>query len=100
VTWIGVGSKALAPALNRVNLHCTLRSGDFNNFGAVALQNTLVKCYGQDIAIDGDFGGATERALIMAQTWERHVNGKTWLAIVGVYGYDTFQAIRWLPRER
>jgi hypothetical protein len=27
------------------------------------------------------------------------VNGKTWLAIDGVYGYDTFQAIRWPYHE-
>jgi hypothetical protein len=68
---------------------CGLRNGNHDNFGVVALQNMLVKCYGQAIAVDGDFGPATEVALERAQAWEHVVNGKTQVATNGVYHWST-----------
>lgn len=73
---------------NSYHLHCELRRGDFNNFGVVALQNTLIRCYGQAIAADADFGIETERALKNAQT----VHG---LPVTGVYDWPTHATIWW-----
>jgi hypothetical protein len=85
----------LIPARKPNNTYCSLRKGNYNNIAVVALQNALVKCYGQTIAIDADFGPATKRALIKAQAWEQHVNHKTRLAANGVYNHDTLVAMRW-----
>lgn len=71
---------------------CYLRNGDFNNFGVVALQNALIRCYGQAITPDGDFGTLTERALKNVQT----VHG---LKVDGIYGPDTYGAM-WFPYYR
>ncbi|GAB3137907.1 hypothetical protein GCM10027290_04520 [Micromonospora sonneratiae] len=76
------------------DIDCLLASSNYNNWGVVALQNALVRCYGQSIAVDGDFGSGTRTALLNAQNWERVVNGKA-LAVDGVYGPATRGSIMW-----
>lgn len=73
---------------NSNNFQCELRRDDFNNFGVVALQNTLIRCYGQSIAADGDFGSQTEAALKNAQ----RIHG---LPTNGVYNWNTHKTIWW-----
>jgi peptidoglycan hydrolase-like protein with peptidoglycan-binding domain len=73
---------------NAHNFRCELREGDFNNFGVVALQNTLIRCYGQAIAPDSDFGPKTEAALKNAQ----RIHG---LPATGVYNWTTHITIFW-----
>jgi hypothetical protein len=69
-------------------LNCLLRQGDYDNWGVVALQNMLIKCYGQSISRDGDFGPATRTALMRAQTWER-------ITADGVYGWQSHTRLMW-----
>jgi zinc D-Ala-D-Ala carboxypeptidase len=76
-----------APALNG-QFSCILRQGVFNNWGVVALQNALVRCYGANIAIDGDFGPATKAALVAAQRREG-------IPADGVYGPLTNSVLNW-----
>lgn len=87
--------KIFLPARDRLT-HCELRVGH-RNFGVVALQNTLIKCYNQNIALDGIFGSQTRRALINAQTWERALGRN--VSPDGVYGSFTRNALEW-PRYR
>ena len=82
-----------APTYNGT-LSCVLRRGNYNNKGVEALQRNLRICYGQSISIDGDFGPATETALVNAQTWMRVVHGKD-IAVDGVYGPETRRALFW-----
>lgn len=67
---------------------CILQLGNYNNWGVVALQNALVRCYGQNIAIDGDFGSATKTALQNAQRREG-------IPADGVYGPQTNSVLNW-----
>lgn len=53
------------------------------------LQHTLNQCYGQSLALDGDYGPKTTRAVKAAQAT---VPG---LARDGVYGPRTRSAVRW-----
>jgi hypothetical protein len=73
--------------------HCNLRQGDATR-AVKRLQATLDTCYNQGIAIDGQFGPATRRALENAQTWERVVRGRP-VATDGVYGPQTRDAMHW-----
>lgn len=73
---------------------CMLREGEHGLEAVATLQYALHKCYGQDIARDGDFGPATKAALINAQTWERYVLGEK-ITVDGVYGPKTGAAMRW-----
>jgi hypothetical protein len=54
----------------------------------------LVRCYNQNIAIDGDFGAATKRALTNAQTWDNAVDGEN-IAVDGIYGPESRDALEW-----
>jgi peptidoglycan hydrolase-like protein with peptidoglycan-binding domain len=67
---------------------CTMRRGYMNNWGVVVLQRALQRCYGQRIAIDGDFGPATAAALRNAQRLHH-------LAVDSVYGPRTRLAMHW-----
>jgi hypothetical protein len=92
--WVTMGSyQVFAPAYGG-NLWCLLSQGDYNNWGVVALQNMLRECYGQNIALDGDFGPATRQALLNAQRWEVVVYHEN-IAIDGIYGPDTKNAVMW-----
>ncbi|WP_412747558.1 peptidoglycan-binding domain-containing protein [Krasilnikovia sp. M28-CT-15] len=61
--------------------NCTLQSGARND-GARALQRALHYCYHENIAVDGDFGDGTKRAL-------RRVQGRLHVTADGVYGPQT-----------
>jgi hypothetical protein len=86
-TWMYHSGWVFMPTYNG-DVNCELREQDFNNWGVVALQNTLGKCYGQFVKIDGDFGTETRKALQNAQRWER-------ITVDGVYGPVTREAITW-----
>lgn len=73
--------------------NCLLSQGD-HTWGVVALQNSLKRCYGQDIAVDGIFGSRTRSALLNAQRWERDVFGEN-IAVDGIYGPQTNRAMLW-----
>ncbi|GAB4002869.1 hypothetical protein GCM10029992_42420 [Glycomyces albus] len=92
--WRGIGSSYTFMTVNTKtdNEYCHLSPGD-HNWGVVALQNTLIECYRQDIALDGRYGPATKAALINAQTWER-ARGKD-IAVDGLYGPQSRKAMEW-----
>ena len=57
---------ARKPAAPGGSTTCWLARGSLGS-GVATLQRNLRFCYGQDIAVDGSFGPATERALKNAQ---------------------------------
>ncbi|SDC23261.1 peptidoglycan-binding domain-containing protein [Actinokineospora iranica] len=75
------------PALANRSKNCVLGVG---NYGPAvrALQESLRYCYGQKIAIDGDFGRGTRSALITVQ---RRVK----VTADGVYGPNTNKKMKW-----
>jgi peptidoglycan hydrolase-like protein with peptidoglycan-binding domain len=67
--------------------NCVMEMG--NNSTAVrALQETLVRCYGRSLTLDGSFGPATYNALMYAQS-------SAGIAVDGVYGTNTRKNIKW-----
>lgn len=98
--WIGVAfdsppTRLFAPADSRgLVLNCILRRGDFNNWGVVALQNALIKCYRKAIARDGDYGSATETAVRQVQKAENEANGRN-LTVDGIAGPQTLAHMAW-----
>ncbi|MER6593029.1 peptidoglycan-binding protein [Micromonospora purpureochromogenes] len=95
--WINVYTnpvrKLFVPVYNG-SYDCQLAQGNYNNWGVVAMQNMLIKCYGQGIARDGDFGASTKTAVINAQTWEKVVYGEN-IVVDGIYGRQTNRAVMW-----
>jgi hypothetical protein len=65
------------PSLTRNgSLDCDLRNGNFDNHAVYKLQDAMIRCYGQDIDRDGDFGIDTHRAVKNVQAFhEQTVNG-------------------------
>lgn len=82
------------PNHNPAGSECFLDDGDYDNWGVVALQNMLVRCYNQMIAIDGDFGPLTDQALRNAQRWAREVEKRD-VAVNGVYSAQVRDELRW-----
>ncbi|WP_128376494.1 peptidoglycan-binding domain-containing protein [Streptomyces cavernae] len=76
------------PAASNNALDCNMGRGSNSN-AVRALQFNLNMCYNAGLAQDGDFGGATERALKAAQRKEK-------VAADGVYGPNTRRAMTWL----
>ncbi|MER7682841.1 peptidoglycan-binding domain-containing protein [Streptomyces sp. NPDC096934] len=68
-------------AANSGNYNCVVTRGD-HNYAVLALQETLITCYSQNIQPDMDFGPATEQAVKNAQTI---INGR-WNAGLSVDG--------------
>lgn len=71
---------------------CVMRvglPGMYDNWGVYFLQRTLRQCYGQNIALDLDFGPATREALRNAQRWEGIPDD-------GQYGPQTRRTIKWV----
>jgi peptidoglycan hydrolase-like protein with peptidoglycan-binding domain len=88
-TWYNVTDYLYLPVyLYRysVNPLCILKVGDYNNDGVQSLQWGLNACYGQHLALDGDFGSLTKAALQYAQH-------KANVTADGVYGPITARAI-------
>lgn len=69
------------------SFNCVLEQGTSGN-GVRALQETLNKCYGRGLTVDGSFGPATYNALMYAQ-------GRAGVAVDGVYGSNTRTSILW-----
>lgn len=83
------GTQLHVPSIgkNTRKVNCILGRGNMGA-GVKALQQALWACYGQNIAIDSDFGPATQNAVKNAQ---RYINSQ-WgsnLAVDGVYGPAT-----------
>jgi peptidoglycan hydrolase-like protein with peptidoglycan-binding domain len=68
--------------------HCVMRRGNKNN-AVRYLQEVLRDVYDYNIAVDGDFGPATERALISQQR-------AFGIKADGIYGPQTRDSICWL----
>lgn len=62
-------------------VNCHLQQG-YSNAAVRVLQNSIVKCYGISIVIDGDFGPRTRAALVTVQKRER-------ISADGEYGPQT-----------
>jgi hypothetical protein len=96
--WQGTDNqlRRFLPNRNPTGWNCQLQEGDYNNWGVVALQNMLAKCYNQSIAIDGDFGPGTKAALKNAQTWDNATDGDGEnLVVDGIYGPASRDTLMW-----
>ncbi len=67
--------------------NCDLGEGNINA-GVSFLQEDLNLCYKSGLALDGDFGPATEAAL-------KHVQSIIGVTVDGVYGPNTRNAMQW-----
>jgi uncharacterized Zn-binding protein involved in type VI secretion len=67
---------------------CEMEAGQGDEDAVVVLQNALVRCNGQAVAIDGEYGPETTRAVIAVQR-------QAGVAVDGAYGPATLQAMRW-----
>jgi hypothetical protein len=74
------------------NPSCSLIQGN-TGWGVVVLQESLRACFGQNIAVDGDFGPNTKNALMNAQrrinSWSAGVGVSANLSVDGEYGPHT-----------
>jgi hypothetical protein len=67
---------------------CALGPAGGEGMPVRALQHALATCYGQPVAVDGEYGGATGDAVAAAQ----RLHG---LAVDGAYGPQTADALLW-----
>jgi hypothetical protein len=67
---------------------CEMEAGQGDEDAVVVLQNALVRCNGQAVAVDGEYGPETTRAVIAVQR-------QAGVAADGAYGPATLQAMRW-----
>lgn len=67
---------------------CALGPAGGEGMPVRALQHALATCYGQPVAVDGGYGGATGDAVAAAQ----RLHG---LAVDGAYGPQTADALLW-----
>ena len=70
------------------SIECDMREGDVDEDAVRALQEALVRCNGQDVSVDGNFGPETRQAI--AQVQEQ--NG---LSADGFYGPATRDVLQW-----
>lgn len=70
------------------NPDCTLRRGNYDNWGVVVLQLALRDCSGVALTVDGDYGADTEAVV----KWIQAANG---LTPDGVYGPNTRSIVKW-----
>jgi peptidoglycan hydrolase-like protein with peptidoglycan-binding domain len=82
------GDSLYLPATSSNSSSCYLAQGDVSS-AVKALQDAMVTCYGQNIAIDGDFGPATEAAL-------KNVQKDAGVTVDGVYGTQTRDGMFWV----
>lgn len=67
---------------------CALREGTGDEDAVVALQTALSRCHGQNVTMDGEYGDGTARAVT-------NVQRQHGVAVDGVYGPTTMQAMDW-----
>jgi peptidoglycan hydrolase-like protein with peptidoglycan-binding domain len=67
---------------------CDMREGDVDDDAVRALQEALVRCNGQDLTVDGNFGPETRAALVQIQE-------QSGLSADGFYDPTTRDAIQW-----
>ncbi|WP_405956548.1 peptidoglycan-binding protein [Streptomyces phaeochromogenes] len=78
------------PAYDGYATYCNMSPGA-SGVEVRMLQDALVKCYGRNITVDGEYGPATKAALEYAQRAEDIDDD-------GYYGRDTRESIKW-PRR-
>jgi murein L,D-transpeptidase YcbB/YkuD len=89
VTTPGVRYNVRIPSTTRNGnqANCVLYNG-ISSDGVYKLQDALNRCYGHSLAVDGDFGSATESAV-------RDVQRRHRITVDGVYGQNTRAAMTW-----
>jgi hypothetical protein len=70
------------------SVECIMSEGSDDEDAVRALQDALVRCNGQDIAVDGDYGQQTRQAVARVE----EENG---LSVDGTFGPETRDAMRW-----
>jgi peptidoglycan hydrolase-like protein with peptidoglycan-binding domain len=70
------------------SIACEMEAGQGDEDAVVVLQNALVRCNGQTVAVDGEYGPETTSAVIAVQR-------QAGVAADGAYGPATLQAMRW-----
>jgi peptidoglycan hydrolase-like protein with peptidoglycan-binding domain len=67
---------------------CDMREGDVDEDAVRAVQAAMVRCNGQDVTVDGNFGPETRAALAQIQQ-------QSGLSADGFYGPATREAMQW-----
>lgn len=70
------------------SVDCGLGDGSGDEEAVVALQTALVRCNGQDIAVDGEYGSQTAEAVTRVQE-------RAGVSADGTFDPDTRQAMQW-----
>lgn len=65
-----------------------------HSWGVVALQHAMIKCYRQNIALDGIYGPDTETSVRNVQAWE-NATRNAGLVVDGIAGPKTMKAMNW-----
>lgn len=87
-TTSGTAQQPAASSLDDVTRDCELHEDQGDDEAISALQSALVTCHGQAIAVDGEFGAATEQAVTAVQA-------QLGISADGVYGPVTRQSMQW-----
>ena len=82
------GYRSYYSSASSTTFDCTMYQGVYNNDAVKTLQRTLNKCYGESLAVDGNFGPATKAAVKRAQA-DHHITQD------GVAGPVTLDTIKW-----
>jgi peptidoglycan hydrolase-like protein with peptidoglycan-binding domain len=70
------------------SVECSMSEGEGDSDAVAALQDALVRCNGQSVTVDGNYGPQTTAAVAAVQAQ----NG---LDADGTYGTDTMRAMSW-----
>jgi peptidoglycan hydrolase-like protein with peptidoglycan-binding domain len=70
------------------SVSCVMREGSADEDAVIALQTALVRCNGQSVNIDGNFGAATSEAVM-------NVQRQHGLPADGAYGPATLEVMSW-----
>jgi hypothetical protein len=76
------------PLFDEASVVCEMAEDHGDGDAVAALQDALARCNGQPVAVDGDYGPDTTRAVTAVQ--RQHG-----LTVDGAYGPQTGQAMRW-----
>jgi hypothetical protein len=74
--------------IQQESVECSMSEGEGDSDAVAALQDALVRCNGQSVTVDGNYGPQTTAAVAAVQAQ----NG---LDADGTYGTDTMRAMSW-----